>query len=120
MLLSIDFDAHDIYIVSRGQTLLLPVLCKRLAEEKGAYTKSHAGFLWRLSVDTFYCVVGKVLVANQQWLIRRPWPRSGILLLLKCLTRKKQFQMPAIVAAIRLRELSTNAGRIPYSSRELP
>ena len=44
-------------LVSRGQTLLFPVLHKRPAEEKGL-----GGFLWRLLVDTYYCVVGKMLV----------------------------------------------------------
>ena len=40
--------------VSRGQTLLLPVVRKRPAEEKGlgvSLYRSCAGFLWRLLVD---------------------------------------------------------------------
>ena len=59
-------------LVSRSQTLLLPVLRKRPAKEKGlgvSLYRSCAGFLWRLLADTSYRVVGKVLVANQQWLM---------------------------------------------------
>ena len=40
--------------VSRGQTLLLPVLHKRPADGKGlgvSLYRSHAGFQWQLLVD---------------------------------------------------------------------
>ena len=70
--------------------------------------QSCGGFLWQLSVDTSNHVVSKVLVANQQQLSRRWWPRSGILLLLKHPTGTKQFQMPAIVVAIHRRKLKNH------------
>ena len=45
--------------------------------------RSRAGFLWRLLVDTFLLCCWQSLGSNQQRLIRRWWPSSGILLLLK-------------------------------------